>query len=248
MEARVLDPRPDPDLDPEAFYHPHEEDRVPVSGMHDAIVLYLESALGAYLPQNWVAADLCCYWLRGNNRVYLAPDVFVAGCAPPQPLPSSFRLWEHESLRLVIEVGSRTSLRRDVGPKLERYAEGLLPDEYLYYDADHRDLRLHRRNGDRYEVVRADEDGRLWSEAAGAGFAMEGDGFLRAFNAEGEPLASLAEALEQLEGERQRAGEEAALRRAVEERAAEAERERAELRERLAVLEAELTRRDGEGN
>src|SRR5205809_448008 len=81
MEARALDLLPDPELDPEAFYHPHEEDRVPVSGMHDAITLYMESALGVYRPDHWVAADLCCYRIQGNNRVYLGPDVFVAG--PP---------------------------------------------------------------------------------------------------------------------------------------------------------------------
>src|SRR5437867_3677337 len=103
METRPLDLLPGPEADPEAFYHPHEEDSVPVSGIHDALGLYLESALGVYLPAHWVAADLCCYWIRGNNRVYLAPDVFVAEREPPDPLPSSFRLWEHGPLRLVVE-------------------------------------------------------------------------------------------------------------------------------------------------
>src|SRR5205085_11094235 len=144
----------------------------PVCGMHDAIVLYLESAIGVYLPAHWVAADLCCYWIPGNNGVYLAPDVFVAEREPPDPLPSSFRLWEHGPLRLVIEIGSRTSLRQDVGPKLEQYAEGLRPAEYLYYDADNGVLRLHRLVGERYVEVAPDAQGRLWSEGAGASFPI----------------------------------------------------------------------------
>src|SRR5438477_4656826 len=148
MEARVLDLPPSPDTDPEAFYHPHEEDSVPVSGIHDLVGDYLRDALSVHLSGHWVAEDRCCYWIPRNNRDYLGPDVFVAERARPHPLPSSFRLWEHGPLRLVIEIGSRTSLRCDVGQKLEQYAQGLRPAEYRYYDADHGVLTLHRRVGE----------------------------------------------------------------------------------------------------
>jgi Uma2 family endonuclease len=233
MEARILDLPRSPDT--EAFYHPHEEDSVPVSGLHDFVGDYLRDALSIHLPEHWVAEDLCCYWIPGNNRVYLAPDLFVAEPARPHPLPSSFRLWEHGPLRLVIEIGSRTSLRQDVGPKLEQYSEGLRPAEYLYYDADNGVLTLHRLVGEQYVAVPPDAQGKVGSEGARASFALEADGFLRAFDAEGNPLPSHQETA-QLRQEAQREAEDA--RRQI----AEAERERTELAQRVAALEAELAR------
>lgn len=150
-----------------------------------------------------------------------SPYIFVAERARPHPLPSSFRRWEHGPLRPVIEIGSRSSLRRDVGPKLEQYAKGLRPGEYLYYDADHAVRTLHRRVGEEYVEVHPDARGRVWSEGAQASFGIEADGFLRAFDAAGNRLPSHeeTEALWQ-----------------------EAERERSELTQRVAALEAELAR------
>lgn len=231
MEARVLEleREPDPDLDPDAFYHAHEEDNVPATAVHDAIVDYLRDALSVLHPDRWVAADICCYWIPRNSQVYLGPDLIVAERPTPEKLPSSYRKWEHGPLLLVVEIGSRSSFRRDVGPKLERYAEGLQPREYLYYDADRRILSLHRRSAGGYEEVPPDEDGRVWSAALGAGFEIREDGLLRASDVEGRPLLS------HLETERSR--------REAERRAEEAERRERELAERLAALEAELARR-----
>ena len=92
MEARILDLPPSPDTDPEAFYNAHEEDNVPVPEIHDVVGDYLRDALSVHLPGHWVAEDRCCYWIRGNNHVYLAPGVFVAARAQPEPPPSSFGL------------------------------------------------------------------------------------------------------------------------------------------------------------
>src|SRR5439155_16617496 len=78
----------------------------------------------------------------------------------------------------------------DVGPKLELYARGLRPAEYLYYDADNGVLTLHRRVGEEYIGVAPDAQRRVWSEGAHASFAMEEDGFLRSFDADGNPLPS----------------------------------------------------------
>jgi Uma2 family endonuclease len=232
MEALTLE------LDPEEFYHPHEEDRVPGSATHGEIAVYLASAVGVHLPDRWVANDVCCYWVAGNNQKYLAPDIFVAECPRPDPLPTSFRLWEHGPLLLVVEIGSRTSLRRDVGPKLDRYAEGLQPVEYVFFDADHGDLRLHRRVAGRYVQVPPNAQGQVWSAAAGLSFGISDDGFLRAFDADGVPLPSPAEQDALRRGAEQRADE-------AEQRADEAVRARQEIAERLAELEAELARLRG---
>jgi Uma2 family endonuclease len=239
MEARILDLPPDPQQDPEAFYHAHEEVNGPVTGVHDETSDYLRDTLSVHLPHRWVGADRCCYWIEGNNHVFLGPDIFVAEQPRPAVPPSSFRLWEHGPLLFVAEIASRSSFRKDVAPKLERYAEGLLPDEYLYYDADRADLRLHRRTDLGYKPVSPDSQGRLWSEAVEASFAIEG-GLLRVFDANGRLLPSHLEATalrlaaeESAEAERQRA---------------EAERQRAEAAlSQVAELQAELARLRGSG-
>src|SRR6266542_3801047 len=173
MEARVLEPPPQPEPDPELFYHPHEEVNVPANVEHDLSSDYLRDGLSVYLPDHWVGHDCCCYWIEGNNRVFLGPDVFVAERARPELLPSSFRLWEHGPLLLVVEIASRSSFRRDAGPKLDRYAAGLRPAEYLHFDADRGLLRLFRLTEGEYGRVRPGKDGRLWSEAVGVSFGLE---------------------------------------------------------------------------
>lgn len=153
----------------------------------------------------------------------------------PEPLPSSYRLREHGALRLAIEVGSRTSLRQDVSPKLERYAEGLQPEEYLFYDADHRDLRLWRRTPEGYVSAALEPPGRVWSEAVDLVFAIRGDGRLSVLTPAGEPLLSHAEeATLRLEAETQ-ASVEVSHRQEAERRAGAAEA-------RMIELEAELAR------
>jgi Uma2 family endonuclease len=232
MEARLPEYEPDPELDPDAFYHPHEEDSVPESGIHHEICCAVEAVLALHQPERWVSGNLCCYWIPRNNRAFLVPDVFVAACPRPDPVPDSFCLWRHGPLLLVVEIGSDSSLKRDQGPKLEEYAEGLRPDEYLFFDADHGVLRLHRRTDLGYVEVQPDAEGRVWSEGAQAGFRIEGD-HLRLFDAEGEPLLFPAEIDLQ--------------RRIAERRAEAAERERDELAERMAALEAELARLQSNG-
>jgi Uma2 family endonuclease len=246
MEARILDLPPDPERDPEAFYHAHEEVNVPVTGAHDETGDYMRDALSVHLPHRWVGEDRCCYWIEGNNQVFLGPDIFVAERPRPHVQPSSFRLWEHGPLLFVAEIASRSSFRKDVGPKLERYAEGLQPDEYLYYDADHADLRLHRRTDLGYVRLSPDSQGRLWSEAVEASFAIE-DGVLRVFDAEGNRLPShLEEAALRLEAEETARAER--QRTEAERQRAEAERQRAEAAlVEVAALRAELTRLRGSG-
>src|SRR5439155_16605553 len=99
----------------------------------------------------------------------------------------------------------------------------------------HRVLTLHRLVDEQYVEVPPDAQGKVWSEGAAASFAIDAGGFLRAFDAGGNPLPSHKET-EQLRQEAQRQTE------AAERRAAEADRERSELAQRVAALEAELAR------
>ncbi len=234
MEARLLPPRVDPRDDPE-WYPLHQEDNVPENVVHFDVGHYLASVLKVWVKDGWVTGDACCYWIRGNQKRYLAPDVFVVDGERPGPPPSTYLAWIHSEIRLAVEVGSRRSFRRDQQPKLDRYAEGLCPREYLFYNPANDDLRLFRRVGKGYVHSEPDERGRVWSEAVGIWFGVESPRRPRAYSAEGEPLLSPEE--------------EAARRQAAERQAREAEaRAREEVDRRMAAelrfaeLEAELAR------
>src|SRR4051794_35623459 len=138
-----IDARDDPEN-----YPIHEEDNVPETVVHEDVARYLRDVLSLHVRDGWVSGNVCCYWIRDDYATYLAPDVFLVEGQMPEPPPRVYLKWMHGAMRLAIEVGSRSSLRRDEGPKLERYAEGLRPREYLYFDADHGRAQLHRRGPD----------------------------------------------------------------------------------------------------
>ncbi len=261
MEAptilRPLDPQDDPDT-----YPAHEEDDVPEIVVHHDIAKYLDDALAVHVRDGWVTGNVCCYWIRDDRQRYLAPDVFGVEGERPEPAPSCYLKWVHGVLRLAIEIGSRSSCREDEGPKLTRYAEGLQPREYLYYNPANDDLRLFRWVERGYIQVEAEASGRVWSESVQASFGVEAPGCLRAYDHDGRPLrrheeevARRAEAEERAHVETARRAEaeeqarvESARRAEAEEQAQVESARRAEAERRLAELEAELARlRNGPG-
>lgn len=214
MEARVLPPPlRSPDDDPET-YPAHEEDDVPQNVVHDDIGHYLRGALAAHVRDGWVAGDVCCYWIPGDRQTYLAPDVFLVDGPRPDPTPKLYLNWMHGPMRLAVEIGSRQSYRVDEEPKLARYAEGLWPREYLYFNPASGDLRLFRLIEQEYVRVEPDERGWVRSEEARLWFGAERDDFLRAYDDTGAPLRTHLEEVEQrIEAERRVAELEAELAR-----------------------------------
>lgn len=130
-------------------------------------------------------------------------------------------------MRLAIEIGSRSTLVDDEGPKLDRYAEGLRPREYLYFDPGSGRLELHRSLEGGYVRLDPDERVRVWSQEAQLWFGPEGPESLRAYDRDGAPLRSYLE--------------ETAFAQAEADRRVEAQR-RTEAERRVADLEAELAR------
>ncbi|MBM3457637.1 MAG: hypothetical protein FJX77_03770 [Armatimonadetes bacterium] len=191
----------------------------------------------------WVAWDTACYWVPGNNQAYLVPSVFVAAGGRPELPTQSYRRWEHGPLLLVAEVSSRRSRTPARGPHLKQFAEGLVPYEYLFFDPARDELRLHRRQGDTYPEVAADENGWVFSEQLLVWFGVEGHGRLRAYDRERNLLQTRAEAERRRQEEARKAAV-ASVRQQQQARmdALLAER-RAEVTARLASLENEVTRR-----
>src|SRR5512136_3128620 len=109
------------EIDEHDLYPVHEEDNVPENPIHREQVRYLEGALAAHLPGKWVTGDICMYWEERNFHQYVAPDVLVVDGERPDPLPSTYLRWRDAPVLLVIEIGSKSTFKRDEEPKLETY-------------------------------------------------------------------------------------------------------------------------------
>ena len=97
---------------------------------------YAIDALDAHFrdrPDVYVSGNLLLYYEEGNNKVRVAPDVFVVfGTAKHDR--SSYLLWQElKAPDFVMEVASPSTYRTDQGPKRDLYA-GMGVSEYWLYD------------------------------------------------------------------------------------------------------------------
>lgn len=185
-----------------------------------------------------VGADMLMYYVQGDPRRCICPDVFVTFGVPKEPKRRSYFLWnEGRPPSLVIEVTSEGS-RRDDLEKKKVYAR-LGVQEYLlidpldeYLSPPLQGFRLF--NGE-YRPIQPAPDGSLLSETTDVWFRREGQQVRLIDAATGKPLLRMMElgaaaeererALRAAEEKEQalRAAEEeiARLRRALEERGRE---------------------------
>ena len=217
---------------------------------------YAHAALRSWFEDNptvWVGADMFLYYEEGVPSSVVAPDVFVVTQTHKRHLRNIFQAWvEGRVPELVLEVMSRTSVRRDTVEKYELY-ERLGVREYWIYDPTEEGfldprLRGYALVGGEYRPIEMREvDGKYVgvSDVLGLEFHANAEWF-RFFNpVSGEYLPDYQENQQaQVEAETLARTEQAAEkppRHKPQERAA---REAAEAR--LAAMEAELRRLRGQ--
>ena len=174
-------------------------------------------------PDVYVAGDLLLYYVRGDRRAVVCPDVFlVEGVA--KGLRRSYKLWEEgRAPSLVIEVTSASSRREDVEKKVVYARLGV--EEYFLFDPlreylapSFQGFRLHKGV---YRAIEPDAEGALTSGTTGLKLRREGVHLRLVDPATGEALpTSKEEHRLRLQVER-RAAEESAARQAAETQAAE---------------------------
>ena len=101
-----------------------------------AAILYGIGALRVYYQDRddvYVSGDLLMYYEEGNPKVSVAPDVFVVFGVEDR-VRMTYKVWEEgKGPDFVLEVGSKSTWREDLGPKREVYAR-LGVKEYWQYD------------------------------------------------------------------------------------------------------------------
>lgn len=131
-------------------------------------------------PQVYVAGNLMMYYVEGDPKASITPDVFVVQGVPKGDR-RVYKVWEEgRAPDVVIELTSRSTRDEDLGSKRWIYAE-MGVREYFLFDplGDYLTpaLRGYRLVGDEY--VRMESDGvRLMSQTLGLELRVV-DGWLR---------------------------------------------------------------------
>ncbi|HET6383434.1 MAG TPA: Uma2 family endonuclease, partial [Armatimonadota bacterium] len=216
---------------------------VPLTPDHMLSEVYSLSTIQTERPNLWITGDVCVYWERGNTRLYVAPDVIVVDCPPPKQKENVYLAWSDPPLLFVVEFGSRSTFKRDTGPKVDLYEKTLAVPEYLYADPPKRVLRFWRMVNGRYRQIALNAQGRVRSEQLELWFGFDEEGFFRIYTDDGRMLLTHTEIAEQHAEEAARASE--ATARADAE-AARANKEAARANEEAARANEEATRAEEE--
>lgn len=215
---------------PQTKIHYPESDGKPMAETmkHVLVITYLLDVLMAWFKDRadmYVGGNNMIYYAEGFPKLSFAPDVYLIPGLDKTPR-HIIKLWEEKSAPSVIfEITSRATWEIDLGDKMELYAQ-IGVREYFVYDVGHEELdpplRGFRLVDGKYERLRSNEDGELYSEEMNLAL-QEIDGTLRLVNPQTrEVLKNYSENDEAL--------------REAEERALEAEQENARLRAELEKL------------
>jgi Uma2 family endonuclease len=191
-------------------------------------------------PDVYVSGNLLLFYVPGDKRRHVSPDVLLVRGVPKGPR-ENYILWEEgRGPDLVIELTSRSTRDEDVETKFRLYQDVLRVSEYFLFDPRQEYLSPSMqgwRLGEdgRYIPVEA-MDGRLPSTVAGLHLVRQGQQ-LRLYDPEtGAVLPTPRERAAQAEAARRR---EAAARQEAEDTA-----RRADAARRAAEAEADRLRRE----
>jgi len=209
---------------PEPYYPESDGKPFAETEFHFDVMAYLIHALQvryADEPDVYVSGNLLFYYVEGDPKASISPDVFLVRGIPKGPR-MNYLLWkEGKAPDLVIEVTSDSTCQEDLEKK-ERY-EALGVTEHFLFDPldDYLDPRLqgYRLKRGRYQPIPLERDGSLRSQTTGLILRPEGMNLRLIDAVTGERLL----------GRR----EEAAARQAAEERTRALEDEIARLRREL---------------
>ena len=199
------------------------------------------------VPDVHVTGNLFFYYVQGNPRCVVCPDVFVVKGVSKHER-RTYKLWEEgEVPSLVIEVTSDSTKDEDLHGKKDLY-EHLGVEEYILHDPFGEYLRpplqgFRLENG-RYRRIEPAMNGSLLSRTTGLTFRSLDRGLRLIDTATGEMLPSAEEVQLELDRERAERLRLVAERDHEQERRLEAEERAQAAEEEIKRLRRELERRD----
>ena len=204
---------------------------------HRRVLMRILRMLEAFFtedPEVYVSGDLMVYYVQGDPRKVVAPDVLVT-FGIGQKARRTYRVWqEGKPPDFVMELASETTYENDLGEKMEIYAALGITDyflcdiEGLYLPAPLMGFTLVDRV---YEPIPQAADGSFHSAVLGLDFHMH-PGDLRLYHPQTHQWLLVPEEAAHVRAEQAETRAEQA-----ETRAEQAEREAAELRAELVRLQ-----------
>jgi hypothetical protein len=140
----------------------------------------------------YVGANQFLYYIEGDPRRVVAPDLFVVRGVPKVPARGTYKLWkEGQPPCLVVEVTSDSTRDEDLKTKRECY-ERMGVEEYFLFDpfGDYLNPRLqgYKLVNGRYQQAPLEEDGSLLSRTTELLFRVEGERLRLIETATGQPI------------------------------------------------------------
>jgi len=238
--------------------HYPESDGKPMaeSELHREVMTDLIHALKtryAGEPNVYVGGNLLLYYVEGDPRKSVSPDVLVTWGIRKGRRRKTYLLWkEGRAPGFVIEVTSDTTRSEDLGKKKELYLR-LGVEEYILFDplGDYLHPRLqgHRLVLGRYQTIPLEPDGSLLSRTTGLRLRIEGENLRLIDEATGERFLFVEEervarlaAQEEARAAQEEARAARKEARAARERAEQEIRARRALEEEIERLRRELGR------
>lgn len=129
-------------------------------------------------PMVYVSGNMLMYYVPGDKRKHVAPDVFFVRGVPKDTPRDYYLVWREAAPDLVIELTSSSTKAEDLGKKKRLYQNELGVREYLLFDprGEYLDPKLqgYRLDNGKY-VAMVPVDDRLVSEATGLHFEAQGE-------------------------------------------------------------------------
>ncbi len=155
---------------------------------HYLIIMALRQTLDFHFaddPMIYVSGNLLMYYVRGNKRKHISPDVFVVKGIEKKKRLYYLTWQEHKMPNAIIEVTSKSTRKEDTDVKFALYRDVLKVKEYFMFDPFGDYLKPDRLRGYRlrkgeYEPI-ALVDGRIPSKELGLHLERDGDN-LRLFD------------------------------------------------------------------
>lgn len=135
---RAPEPTQPPQRSRRATYPAEDGKLLAETQVHLDQIMYLLAVLDQFFaaaPDVFVAADLLLYYVKGDPKKRVAPDIFVArGVRDAKAKRRTYLLWEEGvPPSVVFEITSRKTRREDTGKKRDLYRQ-LGVREYFLFD------------------------------------------------------------------------------------------------------------------
>jgi len=173
------------DPDDLVFYPDHDD--MGESTLQCLMIELLRPLIAHFLASQgiraFVGADQFIYWIKGNPKAVVAPDVYVLPGVDPDVAPRCWKLWEEGvPPSFALEIMAEENDVKDLVHSPQRHdelgtRELVVFDPYVEVASGRTRFRIHRRNAQgKLVLAESTNADRIWSVTLGCAVRVVGQG------------------------------------------------------------------------